>query len=112
MPWYASGVGMYDPRPLRLHAIASLRDLPSRKVGSPGAPAFTTKIGRSGPRPLTTTNISSERTGVGAVIFELPPSRHNSLPVRGSYAKDIGRSMMSALAFLLWDDVIAMQGVE
>ena len=44
----------------------------------------STKIGRSGPRPLATTTRSSPKTGVGAVIFELPPSRHSSFPVRGS----------------------------
>src|SRR6185503_5652968 len=47
----------------------------------------TTKIGRSGPRPLATTNKPSPKIGVGAVICELPPSRHNSLPVRGSYPR-------------------------
>ena len=43
-----------------------------------------TKIGRSGARPLATTHRSSAAIGVGAVIFELCPSRHSSLPVRGS----------------------------
>ena len=46
-----------------------------------------TKIGRSGARPLATTNRSSVATGVGAVSFELCPSLHNSLPVRGSYPR-------------------------
>jgi hypothetical protein len=50
---------------------------------SPDAPARMTKIGASGRRPLATTIKSPENTGVGAVIFELPPSRHNSLPVSG-----------------------------
>ena len=46
-----------------------------------------TKIGRSGARPLATTISPSATIGVGAVIFELPPSRHSSLPVRGSYPR-------------------------
>src|SRR6185436_17247958 len=78
---------MYEPRPVRLHITASLLVFPSGNVRSPRAPALTTKIGRSGPRPLTTTNKSSAKIGVGAVIFELRPSRHNSLPVRGSYPR-------------------------
>ena len=40
--------------------------------------------GASGLRPLATTIRSSANMGVGAVIFELPPSRHSSLPVSGS----------------------------
>jgi hypothetical protein len=51
------------------------------------APARITKIGASGRRPLATTIKSSEKTGVGAVIFELPPNRHSSLPVSGSYPR-------------------------
>ena len=35
-------------------------------------------------RPLATTITSSPKIGVGAVIFELPPNRHNSFPVLGS----------------------------
>ena len=34
--------------------------------------------------PLAITIMSSWNIGVGAVIFELPPSRHNSFPVAGS----------------------------
>src|SRR5882724_10013987 len=99
---------MYDPRPVRLHVIASLVDLPSGNVRSPRAPAFTTKIGRSGPRPLTTANMSSEKTGVGAVIFELPTSRHNSFPVRGSQP----RMKLDAFATRTGPtDVIATVGV-
>src|SRR5437870_3960326 len=78
---------MYEPRPVRLQTIASLFVLPSGKVRSPRAFCRTTKIGRSGPRPLATTNRSSAKMGVGAVIFELRPSRHSSLPVRGSYPR-------------------------
>src|SRR6267378_6170138 len=78
---------MYDPRPVRLQTIDLLRVSPSRSVTSPRAPGRMTKIGRSGPRPLATTNKSSVATGVGAVIFELRPSFHNSWPVRGSYPR-------------------------
>src|SRR4030095_5191841 len=65
----------------------SLAVLPAGRVRSPCALDFTTKIGRSGARPLATTNTPSPKIGVGAVIFELPPSRHNSFPVRGSYPR-------------------------
>jgi len=51
---------------------------------SPGAPARMTKIEASARCPLATTIRSPEKTGVGAVISELPPGRHNSLPARGS----------------------------
>ena len=51
---------------------------------SPRAPAFTTKIGAFGRRPLATTISSPSKTGVGAVMFELLPSRHSSRPVFGS----------------------------
>ncbi len=78
---------MYEPRPVRLQAIASLLVFPSGNVRSPRALGRTTKIGRSGPRPLATTKRSSAKIGVGAVIFELRPSRHSSLPVRGSYPR-------------------------
>src|SRR5258708_39218853 len=44
-------------------------------------------MGRSGPRPLTTTKTPLAKIGVGAVIFELRPSRHSSFPVRGSYPR-------------------------
>ena len=57
---------------------------PFASVKSPRAPALIAKIGRSGARPLATMISPSLKIGVGAVIFELPPSRHNSLPVRGS----------------------------
>ena len=57
---------------------------PPGSVRSPRAPGRTAKIGRSGARPLATTYMPSAAIGVGAVIFELPPSRHNSVPVRGS----------------------------
>src|ERR1044072_191462 len=78
---------MYEPRPVLLQTIASLLVFPSARVTSPRALGRTTKIGRSGPRPLTTTIRSSEMIGVGAVIFELRPRRHNSLPLRGSYPR-------------------------
>src|SRR5215212_970031 len=78
---------MYEPRPVRLHMTVSLLVFPSGKVRSPRAPALTTKIGLSGPRPLATTNTSSAKIGVGAVILELLPRRHSSLPVRGSYPR-------------------------
>src|SRR5437588_144038 len=78
---------MYGPRAVRLHTIASLVVLPSGSVRSPRAPGRVTKIGRSGARPLATTNKPSPNTGVGAVIFELPPRRHSSVPVRGSYPR-------------------------
>src|SRR5215213_1049125 len=78
---------MYEPRPVRLQITVSLLVFPSGKVRSPRAPALTTKIGLSGPRPLATTSTSSAKIGVGAVIFELRPRRHSSLPVRGSYPR-------------------------
>ena len=51
---------------------------------SPDAPGLIAKTGRSGARPLATTITSRVKTGVGAVIFELPPRRHRSAPVSGS----------------------------
>jgi hypothetical protein len=48
---------------------------------SPRAPGFSTKIGAFGRRPLITTIRSPSKTGVGAVMFELRPSRDSSLPV-------------------------------
>ena len=51
---------------------------------SPLPPGRIAKIGRSGARPLATTTMPSAKTGVGAVIFELPPRRHRSAPVSGS----------------------------
>src|SRR5580765_761333 len=78
---------MYDPRPVRLQWTDLLRVPPSGSVSSPEEPGRMTKIRRSGARPLATTNRPSEATGVGAVSFELCPSFHNSLPVRGSYPR-------------------------
>src|SRR6266571_8907270 len=78
---------MYEPRPVRLQTIASLLVLPAGSVTSPRASGLTTKIGRSGPRPLATTNTPSPKTGVGAVIFELPPSCQSCVPVFGSYPR-------------------------
>ena len=51
---------------------------------SPLPPGLIAKIGRSGARPLATMMRSFEKTGVGAVIFELPPRRQRSAPVSGS----------------------------
>src|SRR4030095_11584026 len=45
------------------------------------------KIGALGHGRLPTTKRPSAKIGVGAVILELRPSRHNSLPVRGSYPR-------------------------
>src|SRR5258706_15259780 len=78
---------MYDPRPARLQATASLLVLPAASVTSPRASGRTTKIGRSGARPLAITKTPSSNTGVGAVIFELPPRRQSSLPAPGSYPR-------------------------
>src|SRR6476469_1016715 len=78
---------MYEPRPVLLHATASLLAAPLFSVMLPCAFGRTTKIGRSGARPLAMTKRSSAKIGVGAVIFELPPRRHSSLPVRGSYPR-------------------------
>src|SRR6188768_3436158 len=103
-----SGVGIYDPRAVRLQTIDRLRVSPSRSVRSPRDPERMTKIGRSGARPLATTKSVSVTTGVGAVIFELWPSFHNSLPVRGSYPR------MKFDAFVMSSgpaDVIATVGV-
>ena len=57
---------------------------PPASVMSPGAPGRIAKIGRSGARPLATRISPPAAIGVGAVIFELPPSRQSSLPVSGS----------------------------
>src|SRR4029079_8488197 len=78
---------MYGPRAVLLHATAALLFSPTFNVMLPCASGRTTKIGRSGARPLATTKRSSAKIGVGAVIFELPPRRHSSLPVRGSYPR-------------------------
>src|SRR5512136_436104 len=82
-----SGVGMYGPRCCRLHATSVLEVAPLGSVMSPEAPARMTKIGASGRRPLATTIRLPDQTGVGAVICELPPRRHSSLPVSGSYPR-------------------------
>src|SRR5687768_12604798 len=78
---------MYEPRWVRLHATASLLVAPGPSVMSPCAPGRTAKIGRSGARPLATTISPPAKIGVGAVILELPPRRHSSFPVRGSYPR-------------------------
>src|SRR5688572_3805339 len=78
---------MYGPRFGRLHTIAWLLVVPPRSVTSPRAPGRMTKIGASGARPLATTSSPPPKIGVGAVIFELPPSRHSSYPERGSYPR-------------------------
>src|SRR4029453_4202652 len=75
---------MYEPRPARLHTTASLFVLPAWSVTSPRASGRTTKMGRSGRRPLAMTKTPSAKSGVGAVIFELPPRPHRSFPVAGS----------------------------
>ena len=75
---------MYDPRPVLLHATCSLLVSPFGSVRSPRAPGRTANTGRSGARPLATMCRPSAKIGVGAVIFELPPSLHSSLPVVGS----------------------------
>src|SRR6266436_4019824 len=54
---------------------------------SPTPPPRIAKMGASGRRPLATTIRSPDQIGVGAVIFELPPKRHNSLPDIGSYPR-------------------------
>src|SRR4051812_1433462 len=82
-----SGVGMYGPRPTRDQATAALDVLPAGNVMSPRAPGRMTKIGFSSRRPLAMRIRSSVNTGVGAVIFEVPPSRHNSVPVAGSFPR-------------------------
>src|ERR671912_823771 len=78
---------MYVPRPARLHAIAALLAWPFPSVMSPRAPGRTAYSGFSGLRPLVTMMTPPPMTGVGAVIFELPPSRHSSAPVRTSYPR-------------------------
>ena len=78
---------MYEPRPVLRHATEELELSPSCSVISPRAPGRIAKIGRSGARPLATMMTPFEKMGVGAVIFELPPSRHRSSPVAGSYPR-------------------------
>jgi hypothetical protein len=82
---YINGVGMYGPRFMMLHATCLLVDCSSFNEILPIAPALIAKIGASGPRPLQTIIISPKYTGVGAVILELPPKRHNSTPISGLY---------------------------
>src|SRR5262245_55440585 len=65
---------MYGPRRVRLHATVTL----------PSAAGRIAEIGRSGGLRLASSKCPSPKIGVGAVIFELPPSFHNSFPVRGS----------------------------
>src|SRR4029453_18247079 len=86
-PRYASGVGMYDPRPVLLHATEVFAVAPGASVTSPRAPGRTANTGRSGARPLATMCRPFAKIGVGAVIFELPPRCHNSRPVFGSYPR-------------------------
>src|SRR5687768_9763428 len=78
---------MYDPRPVLLQTMASMPPPPLPGLRSPRAPARTANSGRSGARPLATMNNPLSKIGVGAVIFELPPRRHSSRPVRGSYPR-------------------------
>src|SRR5580765_1610018 len=78
MPRYASGVGIYDPRPVLLHATEVFVVAPGASVTSPCAPGRTANTGRSGARPLATMCRPFAKIGVGAVSFELPPRRHNS----------------------------------
>src|SRR5512139_2205335 len=78
---------MYGPRPVLLQATPALLVVSFASVTSPRACARTAKIGRSGARPLATMSRSPAEIGVGAVILELPPTRHSSWPVRGSYAR-------------------------
>src|ERR1039458_8532531 len=54
---------------------------------SPRAPVRIAYSGFSSRRPLPTTMRSPEKTGVGAVMFELGFKLHNSLPVAGSYPR-------------------------
>ena len=75
---------MYDPRPVLLQTTCALSVAPLASVKSPRAPGRTAKIGRSGARPLAMMCRPLAKIGVGAVSFELPPRRHNSLPVFGS----------------------------
>ena len=75
---------MYAPPPSRVHRTGPPLVAPSASVMSPRAPGFRTKIGAFGRRPLITTMRSFSKTGVGAVMFELRPSRHSSRPVNGS----------------------------
>ena len=79
-----SGVGMYEPRPVLLHRRRALESRRPASVMSPLRAGRIAKIGRSGARPLATMMRSLAKTGVGAVIFELPPSRQRSAPVSGS----------------------------
>src|SRR5688500_20362287 len=78
---------MYGPRAVLLHAIPAFDVSPAGSVRSPAASGVTTKMGRSGARPLAITHKPSAKIGVGAVIFELLPMRQSSLPVRGSYPR-------------------------
>src|SRR6266498_2716442 len=61
------------------HILA--RALPLSETDVTRGPCANNKDWASGRRPLATTIRSPEKIGVGAVILELPPSRHSSLPV-------------------------------
>ena len=74
-----------SPRLLLLpHNFAAASSSPSGSVMSPRAPARMAKIGAFGSPSARDHDQSSAKTGVGAVIFELRPSRQSSLPVAGS----------------------------
>src|ERR1041385_4005600 len=88
---------MYGPRCVFDHATARLCVCSAASVMSPDAPARTAKIGASGRRPLATTMRSPEKIGVGAVIFELRPSLHSSLPVSGSRSEEHTSELQSRL---------------
>jgi hypothetical protein len=67
----------------------ALRASPAGSVKSPRDPGRTAKIGRSGARPLATICRPSAKIGVGAMIFELPPSRHTSPRSRIAPANEV-----------------------
>src|SRR6266481_4145373 len=82
-----TGVGIYGPPRFVLQLMNGPCVCPSFGVMSPLAPALIAKIGWTPRYPLVTMTKPGPTIGVGIVISELPDSRHNSLPVAGSYPR-------------------------
>src|SRR5438874_8552866 len=78
---------MYGPPRSRPHATCAFFPSPGLSEMSPDAPARTAKIGWIGRFPLITNARSRITTGVGIVASDFLSSRHNSLPISGSYPR-------------------------
>src|SRR5262249_9308757 len=78
---------MYGPPRIFPQATNSLLVCPSFSEMSPAAPGLSAKIGWIGRLPLVITHRSPLGTGAGIVASDFFASRHNSLPVAGSYPR-------------------------